>query len=130
MGTSTSGHRLYWKLAIGLVAAAGAYGWYSLRTARPAERCQPAPARERRDRTETQHRECRRDDQTVQAEAGRDGQALCQFDDDQPHLALVSRSDCEHYTGLLTDVALTATSPIEIVARTTQGKPRQISSAF
>lgn len=113
MGTSPDGRRLYWKLAIALLAAAGVYAWYVTsqygRLNDLNQRQLSNAAAELK--------------WTIENAVGAvsrfnpqptDRDAFCKFDLDQPYLAFVG--DCAGRSGRLKGVEPTATAPLGIKA--------------
>jgi len=115
MGTSTVRRQLYLRLAIGLLAAAGAYVWYvTVQYGRINDLNQRQLA--------NAAAELKNSLENAIGTVGRfnpakdDTEALCQFDVDQPYLTLQSPELCGRVTGRLVNPTLTSGSGLSIEA--------------
>ena len=129
MGTPAGGRRLYWRLAIALLAAAGVYGWYvTTQYGRLNDRNQ----RELANATTELKRTIENAVETVtrfNPTSMPDAWALCKFDTDQPYLALVPPNTCEKFKGPFEGVEPTATARLGIKAIAAEPK-QTISFVF
>src|SRR5262245_6926456 len=112
MESSGSGTRLYWRLAIGLIAAAGAYAWF---VTVQYGRLNDLNQRELANAAAELRRSFENAVETVtRFEATKDG-ALCKFDTDQPYLTLETPRDChDMHSGQLDNVTATVGPPLAI----------------
>lgn len=115
MPTSTVRRQLYWRLAIGLIAVTGAYIWYvTVQYGRINDLNQRQLANasaELKNSIENAIGTVRRFKPSPT-----DDQALCEFDDDQPYLALISPAKCKRVTGGLASPKLAVATGLSIKA--------------
>src|SRR5215207_4111778 len=114
MGRSSDRRRLYWRLSIALLAAAGAYAWFV--TAQYArlndlnQRELANAAAELKRTLENAVETVTRFTPPVKGES----RALCKFDADQPYLTLDPLISCAQATGRLEGAKPTIGAPLGI----------------
>lgn len=106
MATATSLRRgLYWRLAVGLLVVAGAYGWYvTAKYGRLNELNQRQLAKAAAELESSIQNAL----ETVRRFDPQDDTALCSFDNDQPYLAIVPPEACKWNPGRLLNPVVTS----------------------